>query len=401
MSLYFTLEKYTPRFLWNWVWKTFRCRRYSLIKNPENKFEILYHIKDESWETNYAPPVFECVKERVVTGRFPAQNIYEVNDGIACVDSDMIIVGDEVYWDKFFAEDFTTSASPKDNNLFSFSNDFVYVKKRNREYINGTTFSLVGLWSWHWAHFLYQFLGKLYYAGESGILDNEINVLTNDTNDANINQIIDDYLSRFPNVKRIRAKSKTEYQCERLIFAPSMANNYNDCNYYLEYRFITPQNDIDILMRNLVEPLVAKVKDRPAKYKKIYLTRENNRNMRYLNNKTEIEEFFRNEGFHFLECANLSLEEKADIFSHAEFIAGLNGASFFNLLFCTGAKLMSLVNNRYATDMLVPTLMKNRVSIFLNVTGRDDSTDRKSNFTLSLDKIKRAYQQLLDGTVEC
>jgi capsular polysaccharide biosynthesis protein len=152
-------------------------------------------------------------------------------------------------------------------------------------------------------------------------------------------------------------------------------------------------------MRNLVDPLVDKVKNYPVKYKKIFLPRKNNTNMRYLNNNDEVEDYFRKEGFHFIECSDLSLEEKADIFSHAEIIVGLNGASFFNMLFCTGAKLLSIVNNRYATDMLGSTLLKNRLSAYLNITGKDDGTNRESNFTVSLDKIKRAYKQLLDGTV--
>jgi hypothetical protein len=398
-NIYYFLEKKSPKVLWNWVWLTFKCTKYDLIKKPQKELKVLYHIKDETWETNYAPPVFECVKERVVIGRFPSQDIFTVDNGVVTTDSDMVFVGNRVYWDKFFAEDFNTSASPRDNNLFLFTNDCIYAKKRKREYIEGTTFSLIGLWSWHWAHFLYQFLGKLYYAGESGLLNQDINILTNDTNDANINQIIDDYLLRFPKAKRILVKPKTEYKCEHLIFAPSLANNYNDCNYYLEYRFLTPKNDIDIVMRNLVDPLVDKVKNYPVKYKKIFLPRKNNTNMRYLNNNDEVEDYFRKEGFHFIECSDLSLEEKADIFSHAEIIVGLNGASFFNMLFCTGAKLLSIVNNRYATDMLGSTLLKNRLSAYLNITGKDDGTNRESNFTVSLDKIKRAYKQLLDGTV--
>lgn len=371
------------------------CKEYFIIKEPQKVFDILYHIKDETWETNYAPPVFESAKERSVTGRFPALNIYKIPDAIVCTDSDIVLTGNEAYWDKFVDDDFTACAVPADSNVCQFSHDKVWVSKMDTEVrLSGKTFSLIGVWSTSWAHFIYQFLGKMYYAGEAGLFDQDIFLLTDDVDDPNIEQIIEDYIGKYPLVKRIKAKIKTEYHCEELIFSPSLANNFNECKYYLEYRFITPQNDVDIIRKYFVDPLNSKIKDRPTRYKKIFLPRTNNR---FLNNNEEVESYFKNEGFHFLKTDNMSLEEKADIFYHAEIIVGVGGGAFINLIFCHGARCLYLTNNRYATDMLGSTLTRGRVSAYLNLAGYDDNSDRRSNFTIPLDKIKRAYNRLIQG----
>lgn len=377
------------------LYKKIYCTKYNLIRQPQDLFKVVYKIKDKTWETNYAPAVYNTVKERAITGFFPAQNIYYCKNAIVCPGSDIVLTEEGAYWDKYIDDDFVTCARPADCNVYTFDDKTVYIKKmKKRICLLGPVFSLVGVWSYHWAHFTYEFLGKLYYAGEAGVFDKEITLLTNDSHDDNIEQIIDEYLLKYPKVKRIKTEQFIEYSCDELYFSPALANNYNEVNFYLEYRFLTPQNTIDIVDKYLVKPLIEKVKERPVKHRKLYLKRNNNRLM---GNQKEMEDFFRNEDFYFIECSELSLEEKADLFYHADIIAGLNASSFMNLIFCHDAKCLSLVNNRYSTDLLMCTWSKGKVKTFLNVTGLDANGGRRTNFTIPLEKIKSAYRELLDA----
>ena len=68
-----------------------------------------------------------------------------------------------------------------------------------------------------------------------------------------------------------------------------------------------------------------------VKHKKLFLARHSNRK---LTNTEEIEAYFREQGFYFVEGFELSLEEKVDIFYHAEIIVGLHSSAWQNIIFC-------------------------------------------------------------------
>lgn len=379
----------------NLFYEKFLCDKFCIVKYPPQELSVLAKIKEKTWETNYAPPIFECAKEREVTALYPEQYIYLIKNGRICMDSDIVLFEDCAYWDKYNTEDFVTCAVPSDRNVFSFNNDYVYIKKQKKEIcLKGRIFSMLGVWSYAYSHFLFQFLCKLYYTVENGFFDDEIILLTNPSGDKNIEEIFNKYLLKYPNVKRVCASKDTIYKCEDLIFVPSLGNNYNECKFYLDYRFMTPSSVVNGLQNFLVSPLVEKVRNRSVKYKKIFLPRTNNR---ILNNNNEVEDYFRNQGFHFLDCGNLSLEDKADIFSHAEEIVAVHGSSLMNLIFCENARCMVMVNNRYINELLPYTLSRMKVKAFLHVGGFDDDSDRRSNFTIPINKVKRAYHQLIQG----
>jgi len=371
------------------------CKQYKLIKRPEDIFKVLYRIKEETWEHSYTPTVFEIVKEREIIAKYPVQEIYQMENAIICAGSDIVLTEKGAWWDKYNDEDFMSCAIPADCNVYYYNREIVYAKKIKKPvFISGISLSLVGVWSYAWSHFLFQFLCKLYYAGKAGLLDQEITLITNDFKDPNINQVIAEYLIKYPKVKWMKTAERIPYKCENLICAPAMATNYDEFHYYLEYRLVIPHTVMDALSEYLVKPLIQKVKNNPQKYKKLFLERKNNR---YLNNREEVEEFFRQEGFHFVECADLSLEEKADLFYHAEIIVGSSSSAFTNMIFCNGAKCMAFTNNRFANDGQMYCLSKKNLSRYFKVSGYDDSYNRRSNYTIPLDRIKAAYSALLNN----
>lgn len=387
----FVLSQYEK--LKKWFCYSFYGEKYAIIKRPSGVFETLYHIKDRTWELMYTPEIYEICKERTITARVPAQDIYLIKDATVCAESDLVLSNIGAWWDKYNEEDFVTSAIPCDCNLYMFDKDYVKVIHVSKKtYITGKTVSLIGVWSYAWSHFLFQFICKLFYAGEAGLLDDDVTLLTNDFHDVNIEEILNGYLKRYPKVKRVNVLPKTEYCCEQLICMPSMTVSYNEMKYILDYRLITPKHVIDKLMKYMVLPLKEKVKSKPCKYRKIYLSRRTNRR---LNNLEEVESFFREQGFYFVEGQELSLEEKADIFYHADIIVGSHSSAWQNIMFCNNVKCLMFCNHRYATEMVFYSMAKDCVSGWLNVTGQDDSTERRTNYTISLEKIKKAYTQLI------
>ena len=381
------------RKLKKWFYYLLYGEKYLIIKKPQDVFEVLYHIKDRTWEVMYTPEIYETCKERTIIASVPAQDIYLVKEAIVCAESDLVLSSIGAWWDKYNEEDFVTSAVPCDCNLYMYDKCYVkIIHKSKRVYITGKVVSLVGVWSYAWSHFLFQFVCKLFYAGEAGLLDDEIVLLTNDFHDANIEEIVNDYLKKFPKVKRVNVLPDIEYCCDQLICMPSMTISYNEMKYILDYRLITPKHVIDKLMKYIVDPLKERVKNKPCRHKKIYLSRKTNR---ILNNLEEVESFFREQGFYFVEGQELSLEEKADLFYHADIIVGSHSSAWQNIIFCKNAKCLMFCNNRFATEMVFYSMAKDCVSGWLNVTGQDDSAERRSNYTIDLEKIEKAYNQLI------
>ncbi len=372
-----------------------RSKVHPIIKNPHEEFEILYHIKDATWETVYAPAIYGIAKERIATGMWPAEDIFLIKHGIVCCASDTIRTPKGVWWNKYNDNDFVTCAIPGDCNVLSFNRDTVTIcpNKKNIR-LSGKTLSLIGVYSHAWSHFLFEFVSKMYYAGEAGLLNQDVFLLTDEYNDSNIEDVINNYITSYPKVRRIIAKKNTDYICEELICMRETGSNYNDVKFFLFQPFIIPSNVTNMVQKYIVKPYIQKIKNRPAKHTKIYLSRHSNR---ILNNTEEVEKYFKDLGFYFIEGQELSLEEKADLFYHAEVVVGPHSSAWQNIIFCNKVKCLMFCNYRYVEEVVFSTMAKENVESWLNVSGFDDNEYRRSNYTISLEKIKSAYDVLINN----
>jgi hypothetical protein len=374
-----------------------RChyKDYILVKNPNERFECLYHVSDASWNPLYTPEIYDIAKENQMIVKFPAIDIFRIPGAIVNLCSDIVIDGDYAWWDKYNEEDFLTLALPDDKNLLSFNNRTVRViTALKKEFIKGRVLDLTGVYCWVWSHFLFQFVCKMFFAGEAGLLDEDITILVNDYKDENIDKIFESYLSKYPKAHKKVIQPKVDYQCEELINIRSTSFNFNEATTFWRHHYLIPQIVIDRLHKIISEPLVEKIKNNPAKHKKIFLARHSNR---ILTNTEEVEAFFKEQGFYFIEGWELKLEEKVDLFYHAEIIVGIHSSAWFNLIFCNReVKCLQFVNNRFMCDPQAYTIGKQHISHMISVDGQDETDNRRSNYYIPLDKIKAAYKQLLE-----
>ena len=371
------------------------AKKYQIIKYPKQEMTVYKHICDSEWYDSFSPELYNLCKEKKVVAKFPEIDIYCLENASVREGSDLVVFEEKVWWDKYDEYEFVTLAQPADVNLVRFDKNYAtIVPARKTEHINGNVFSLVGVFSHMWSHFLFQFVTKLFCAGESGLLDNNITVLTNDYNDENIEYILKMYLSQYPNVKRKIVKPGIDYVCEHLYCMRSTSSSYNDAIVYWDYRLIKPQFMIDRIFKYIVDPLTNKIKDNPKKHSKIFLSRHSNR---ILTNTDEVELYFKKEGFYFVEGADLSLEEKVDLFYHAEIVVGPHSSAWQNIIFCNNVKCLEFCTNRYSNEFVFYTMAKKNVIKWLKVSGQDENSDRRSDDTISLTKIKEAYNYLLES----
>lgn len=366
-----------------------------VIEHPEDCFESVYHIKDETWEAFPMAEIFDVAKQTTIKLHHQAQDILCVNDAHIIPDSDIVVTDQGVLWDKYYTYNFDESIIPWDADLLSKKRNEVQVHRSmsRQQTIEGGCVSLLGVFVQVWAHFMLQFVCKLYYAEEAGLLDNNTTLLVPNNMDANMKEIVENVISRHPNLKCEVAQNGTEYICQKLFYIQSACVYHNQCINFNHGQIIVPKTAVDTIQKYLVKPYVDKIDKKNPKHEKVFLIRRNT--TRSLVNNDEVEEYFRKEGFFFMEGANYSLREKAEIFRNAKIIVGPQGTAFTNTIFCNKAKCLIFVNAAHVMENALFALSYPQVTRCIHVTGEDTSSHYDCTVYIPIDKIKRAYKELL------
>ena len=387
-------EHFVPEFIKNYR-RQKRTYVYPIIKDIKNVFPVLCKVKEASWDEMLYPPLYGKSKEQYMKVYTDSQYAVEILNARINSDSDVIITSQGAYWDKYNEEEFITWAKPEDTNVAYYNSDSIaIVHCRRVEKISGITLSLIGTCCYHWAHFLMQFACMMYYAGENGLLDQDVTILYQDRGDKCIRQFIDDYIANYPNVKLKYADCGVDYICEKLIAIPATTPNFNFYKFRLDYPYVVPSCVLERIDKYVVKPYIEKVRNNKPTYEKIFLGRRGMR--RTLINYDEIHDFFIKKGFVDIEGANLTLEQKADIFYHAKEVVGVSGGSEENLIFSHGAKCMFFINYHIATLTWSYMQTKNKVACWINVAGQDEAPSHFSNFTIPLEKAQKAYEEYIE-----
>ena len=396
MTIRSILSKVVPQRLKK-IWRFKHSSVYSIIANPKEVFRKVYHIKDASWEHVHIPEAYQLIKEWENYSYSPAQDILEIENAIVRTKDDVIIIGDKCVWDKFYFSIFSHMI-PFDNSLLEYNKSEVRVRTpKEIVEVGGVCVSLFGVHSAVWAHFIIQFLPKLYYAIEAGILDKDVSILMPDYTDDNIRELIEDALRPYPKVKKIQcvADYRVAYKCEKLMYIPTASISTNHSDYILPYDVVVPQKVVDILKKYIVEPRVYIEKAQKDTPKKIYLVRRGTH--RGLTNYEEVEAYFTKQGFTLIEPHKMTMQQKADLYSQAEIIAGPASGAWSNVIFCKNAKALLLNTMSRTISPYIYYLFQIGQVKGLQVTGWDESTSSiHSDFSIPVEKIDAAYKQLVN-----
>ena len=369
-------------------------RTYPIILNPNEVFEEVYKVKDDSWEDSYYPECYGHCKEQHLQVFIPAEYIYKTKKGIVCCNSDVVLTEQGAYWEKFNNEEFITWAKPCDSNVYWYDHENIGIKRhKKKEFISGRTLSMIGVWARHWGHCMYQFLPKLFSAGEAGLLNNPINILVVENEDPTIMEIINYYLSDFPNAKIVIAKSNIDYVCEELYFMPCPGSSFNDHQFRLDYPYYISRHVIDKIKKYVIDPLIERIKNNETKYEKLFLPRGGR--MRSLTNYDEVHDYFIKLGFKDVEGSALTLEQKADLFYHAKEVVGSYGTALLNLMFSNKANCMVFINYKMSTDTSLYLQIRDYCNCVINVTGQDKDSSYHTDYYIPLEKIKNVYNEYI------
>lgn len=369
------------------------AKRYVIIKHPESKYPVVFHVKDTTWEKVYVAATYQLFEASHTAYFHNKQDILLVNNARITNSSDLVIKDKEVLWDKALQVNFT-KVVPLDMNLYGYTKDDVsVVLHRKSHFVSGRCISLLGVHANIWAHFIVQFLPKLFMAEDRGLLDGAITLIVPIYSDDNIKQIIQNYLAKYQNITLLEAANNVDYVCEELFYMPTAAYLANHAKFELTCDCVIPAYVLDLLKNKLVNSFIEKVKQQPSEYEKIYLVRRGT--YRCMHNWKEVEDFFVSEGFILVEPHKLTLEEKAHLFYHAKYIVGPFSSAWTNTMFANGAKGLMFCNMPRTIESYQVVLGSIGNVEVLQVTGWDDSSDIHAGFEIPLTRIQAAYKQFM------
>lgn len=136
-----------------------------------------------------------------------------------------------------------------------------------------------------------------------------------------------------------------------------------DHPYVLTNNATTDIQNIPLWIVTWLRKQFLKVKEKNKKFpKKIYINRKDSvydsKNIRKIINENEVIEYLEKKGFVSIVLSELSFKDQINLFSNADFITGLHGAGYANIVFCNpNTKILELKPN--SSGDVIKNLSKN------------------------------------------
>jgi hypothetical protein len=380
------------------------------VQKIKNSFYLINSLKYTIVDQIDAGTIIECVNEKHIENvTFPP--IYEMTVG-AEVDfimndlnlmlyqntlvfpfSDFLITEKGVVWNKFHKVQFTKNIT-YDFGLLKVKNNSIYVRKSKRIISIENGFSMCGVYSDVWPHFLVQYLPKLYLIEKILTNKNEqLIVILPNYSDPHIREIVYTYLKKFTHIDIIEVERNCTVKCNRLYYIESISDISDKAEYPFPSDIIIPGYVAKSLKQNFIS-VYNKLENIPDEtYSKLYILR---RGKRSLINYKEVEIFFKELGFKFIEPHKLTLADKVAIFSNAKIVVGPLSSGFTNLIFSKNdTKVLVLTNFVRSFEGYFGFILKYFVTKIIILTGSDKSGHPNCSYYISKEKVKIAYEELL------
>lgn len=353
--------------------------------------EIIKTIKEESVEKISFTKVYNLVASGEVYFKSPKLDIMKYKNSTVFSISDFILCHDGVVWEKFHMPQFT-KIIPLDQDLLKVHNDQLFIKKPSNYVKVKVGYSLCGVHSNVWSHFLVQYLPKLYLIPEIlKTTDENITIILPKYSDPQIRDIVYNYLRKIREIEILELNIGEVAICDTLYHVRNTAWLSDHVEYISPVDSIIPKFVADSLKKNLLADI--SLIDENKNGDKLYIARSGYRNVL---NSSEIEEYFTEKGFIVIKPHEFTLDEKIRLFRNASVIVGPLSSGFSNLLFCkSGTKVLMFSNMQRIFEPFWGFFSNNFDINFTIITGQDENPkDSHSSYTVPLNKIVSACDEL-------
>lgn len=370
-----------------------KCSRYSIVKETEIG-KVIDVFKPETKETVKIMRTFGFIEDGNFQLTYPAINLCLFENVIVTGKTDFVILGNLICWPKYFHYNFSKNI-PRDNGFYGCTDTTLTLRTPRVTRTYDVAFSLLGVHAHVWSHSLSEYFTKLVEVEKIlSIETGELVVLCPEYSDAQLKQIVYNYLSKYDRVKIVSVADGESIRVNKLYYMERPAAFTDHETYVAIGDNVQPKIIADILKKKLVTPMVEGMKDESYP-KKLFLPRRGK--YRALTNNDEVEEFFKSQGYFFLEPHKVSLEEKIKFFYNADEIVGSYSSAFSNIIFCRpGTKALLFSNYQRIFETWLSMHYQHFDIDMMFVTGFDIKKENSAHtsFFIPLDKIIAAGRQL-------
>lgn len=324
----------------------------------------------------------------------PEIDVWLFKNVINIADTDFVIFQDnKVFWQKYYAYNYSKNIVRDQAFVKEVDGNLYYKNPKVVHYVK-CAFSLIGVYANIWSHSLSEHYIKLSVLGDIVKLSKDrVTVLVPEYTDNQLKLIVYDEINKY-DVDVLVVKEGEAVMVKQLYYMERPAF-FTDHEIAVEIGDnIQPQIVADTLKSKLVAPLVKDLEI--TEHIKLYLPRRGS--YRSLRNNKEVEEYFRSQGYYFLEPHKVTLEDKIKLFRSADSIVGPYSSAFSNIIFCQPGTKVLILSNYYRAFESWLVMHKQHFGInMLWVTGYDDKTAENPahcSFSISLQKIVEAAKTL-------
>lgn len=321
----------------------------------------------------------------------PASYVLQIEQCSQFTASDVLRVGNQAFLYKIGRHQENKEIFT-DSDLLNYANDSVTVTCGSNEISVGTAFSLLGVNSTHWAHFLVEYLPKLLYCKTE--IESIGRLVIEKTTDEHFRALISEVIPS--NVEIIEVEKNTRCVFDKMLYCMPVAYLCNHANYALLNDVIIPTPTRTLLRDNLtaISDKINLKRDNYCSNGNVYIAFQGKRGPV---NAEEIEDFFRDIGYLIVHPHKLSFEEKVKIFSNAKNVVGVGCSGFSNLLFNkSGPKVLIFLNYERQFDTYLSQFSSEYPGLQIShlIGMRAGKEGINSSYYLGLDRIKDAIKDL-------
>lgn len=355
--------------------------------------EKIREIKPVTMESMPLIRTANLVQGGEVIFHMPNIDLQKYENAYVFAKSDFIISEGKAVWQKYHTPQFTKIV-PADKELLTRREDCLFVRKSKIEIAVDLGFSLCGVHSDTWSHFIVQYLPKLYMLPILRLEEKrDITIIIPRYSDPQICEIIETYLTDKPGIKLLKLDEKKVVYCKELYHITSTSLLSDHADYISSADVLIPSLVGKLLKENLINNY-AYDKTKTSKTeenkntKKLYINRRGQ--IRNLLNSNEVREFFEKKGFEVIEPHKMELYEKIQLFKMAKIVVGPYSSGFSNLIFSqSGTKVLCFSNFQRVFEGYHGFLKRDFGIDYNLITGTDlNPSDPHSSYTIPLDEIK-------------
>jgi hypothetical protein len=364
----------------------------SVLESAEFKYQV---IAEESYESVRTPDIFTITKNNFVNLRQAEICLYLFENASFYPKSDIINVNNRVFWEKANRSEFSQMI-PMDSDFIAidFPEKYLYhfVAKKVQKFNVG--FSLCGVHTSAWGHFLLSYLPKIMTL--THVKDSESAVLILPKNmHQHHREMIDLFLEAHFIDRKIQIKCVEDdvvVHCERLFYCNAVGF-LSDSGMLVSPASSSISKYGSEVTAGFLKFLHGRVPS--SRPRKIYIGRGGGRNN---TNAVEVEAYFQAKGFETVYPHLLSLTEKIEIFGNATHICGPVSSGFTNMIFSRNkVKILGFFNYARAFDPFISGL--NHAGKLgheiMFVTGYEPASHYINNsYYIGLDKVLAACDEM-------